>query len=165
MYSTSETPTLAHFLLFSFLFHLCRPPYPLHHIRWKIFHDFMTYLSRDASLMLLYFFIESTGSNVCPRTFDGWGCWDDTPANSTAFTPCPTFMPGFLPDRKAFKVCLEDGSWFRHPLTNKTWSNYTTCIDQEDLSFRQKINNVYISGYTISVIALLISLAIFFSFT
>jgi calcitonin receptor-like len=102
---------------------------------------------------------------MCARTFDGWGCWDDTPANSTAFIPCPTFMPGFLPDRMAFKVCLEDGTWFRHPLTNRTWSNYTTCIDQDDLSFRQKINNLYISGYTISVIALLVSLGIFFSFT
>lgn len=65
----------------------------------------------------------------------------------------------------AFKVCLADGTWFRHPLTNKTWSNYTTCIDQEDLSFRHKINNLYIGGYTISVIALAIALVIFFSFT
>ena len=113
----------------------------------------------------IFFLFPCTGSNYCTRTFDGWGCWNDTPANSTAFIPCPTFMPGFLPERMAFKVCLEDGTWFRHPLTNKTWSNYTTCIDQDDLSFRQKINNLYISGYTISVVALLVSLAIFFSFT
>lgn len=32
------------------------------------------------------------------------------------------------------------------------------------LQFRQRINNLYIIGYTISVVALLISLAIFFSF-
>lgn len=74
-------------------------------------------------------------------------------------------MPGFNPNRMAFKVCLEDGTWFRHPETNKTWSNYTTCVDQEDLVFRQKVNNLFISGYSISVIALLISLAIFFSFS
>lgn len=74
-------------------------------------------------------------------------------------------MPGFLQNRMAFKVCLDDGTWFKHPETNKTWSNYTTCVDQEDLVFRQKINNLYISGYSISVIALLISLAIFFSFS
>jgi calcitonin receptor-like len=74
-------------------------------------------------------------------------------------------VPGFLPDRMAFKVCLENGTWFKHPETNKTWSNYTTCVDQEDLFLRQKINNLYICGYSISVIALLIPLAIFFSFS
>lgn len=105
------------------------------------------------------------GSKFCPRTFDGWGCWSDTPANTTAFIPCPTVVPGFLSHRRAFKVCLEDGTWFRHPETNKPWSNYTTCVDQEDLGFRQVINNLYISGYSISVVALLVSLALFFSFS
>src|SRR4051794_7211167 len=59
---------------------------------------------------------------------------------------------------------MDDGEWFRHPLNNHTWSNYTTCVDQEDLEFRQKINNLYIIGYSISVIALIMSVAIFFAF-
>lgn len=28
---------------------------------------------------------------------------------------------------KATKYCGEDGQWFRHPESNKTWSNYTLC--------------------------------------
>lgn len=35
---------------------------------------------------------------------------------------------------KAHKECLEDGTWFRHPKSNATWSNYTTCVDQEAFS-------------------------------
>lgn len=31
------------------------------------------------------------------------------------------------------KTCLPDGSWFKHPDSNKTWSNYTTCVDLDDL--------------------------------
>jgi hypothetical protein len=33
----------------------------------------------------------------------------------------------------AHKDCLIDGSWFRHPLSNATWSNYTTCVDIQAL--------------------------------
>jgi calcitonin receptor-like len=33
----------------------------------------------------------------------------------------------------AHKVCTEEGVWFKHPLSNLTWSNYTTCVDVEDL--------------------------------
>lgn len=32
----------------------------------------------------------------------------------------------------AHKDCNADGNWFRHPETNKTWSNYTTCINFDD---------------------------------
>ncbi|XP_068219657.1 calcitonin gene-related peptide type 1 receptor-like [Palaemon carinicauda] len=104
------------------------------------------------------------GRLFCPRTFDGWSCWNDTPAGETAFSPCPYFITGFDDRRMAHKVCNEDGSWFRHPETNLTWSNYTTCIDLEDLMIRQLINNIYRAGYAVSLIALVISLFIFFYF-
>ncbi|KAG8186539.1 hypothetical protein JTE90_020842 [Oedothorax gibbosus] len=100
----------------------------------------------------------------CPRTFDSWGCWNDTAAGKTAYIPCPHFIMGFLPERSAHKECNPDGTWYRHPVTNRTWSNYTTCVDKEDLTFRQRIINIHISGYSTSVIALLISLGIFFYF-
>lgn len=32
-----------------------------------------------------------------------------------------------------YKVCESDGEWFKHPETNKSWSNYTTCVNVEDL--------------------------------
>ncbi|XP_049948145.1 calcitonin gene-related peptide type 1 receptor-like [Schistocerca serialis cubense] len=65
---------------------------------------------------------------------------------------------------QAFKVCLENGSWFRHPESGSEWSNYTTCVDMDDLQFRQVVNTLYEVGYSISFAALVVSLVIFFSF-
>ncbi|XP_011707630.1 PREDICTED: calcitonin receptor-like [Wasmannia auropunctata] len=31
----------------------------------------------------------------CRITFDGWSCWPNTPAGSTAYVPCPDFIIGF----------------------------------------------------------------------
>lgn len=36
----------------------------------------------------------------CPRTFDGWSCWNETPAGETAVHPCPWFVTGFEPGSK-----------------------------------------------------------------
>lgn len=33
----------------------------------------------------------------------------------------------------AHKECEPNGTWYLHPETHKTWSNYTSCIDQADL--------------------------------
>lgn len=38
----------------------------------------------------------------------------------------------------AHKECEDDGNWFRHPDTNKTWSNYTTCVDFSDFEVKLK---------------------------
>lgn len=101
---------------------------------------------------------------ICPPTFDGWSCWNSTEAGQTAFTLCPYFITGFDPKRMAHKFCNEYGTWFQHPDSNATWSNYTTCVDIEDLKMRQVIINVYISGYSISLIALIASLIILCAF-
>ncbi|KAL1122183.1 hypothetical protein AAG570_003588, partial [Ranatra chinensis] len=100
----------------------------------------------------------------CVPVFDGWSCWNTTPAGETAFAPCPDFLTGFDRNRFAFRKCTENGTWFRHPDTGQPWSNYTTCIDIDDLEFRNMVNTLYISGYTLSFIALSISLLIFFMF-
>ncbi|XP_066998977.1 calcitonin receptor [Anabrus simplex] len=109
-------------------------------------------------------YVTEDESRYCPIAFDGWTCWDYTPAGTVAYNPCPFFIVGFDPRRYAFRPCLENGTWFHHPQSNQTWSNYTTCVDVDDLQFRQMVNHLYITGYTISVIALLLSLIIFFSF-
>uniref|UniRef100_A0A1B0C3R9 G-protein coupled receptors family 2 profile 1 domain-containing protein n=1 Tax=Glossina palpalis gambiensis TaxID=67801 RepID=A0A1B0C3R9_9MUSC len=36
----------------------------------------------------------------CPGTFDGWLCWPDTAAGSTAYERCPDFVTGFEPSSK-----------------------------------------------------------------
>ncbi|XP_037956096.1 calcitonin gene-related peptide type 1 receptor-like [Teleopsis dalmanni] len=97
---------------------------------------------------------------LCPGTFDGWLCWPDTAAGTSAYEPCPDFIIGFDPLRYAHKECDEDGEWFKHPLTNKTWSNYTTCVNLDDLEWKHSINLISEVGYCISLIAILLSLAI-----
>ena len=47
----------------------------------------------------------------------------------------------------AFKYCEPNGAWFRHPESQKVWSNYTTCINIDDLSVSNFNNN---KNYNIS---------------
>ncbi|XP_045498306.1 calcitonin gene-related peptide type 1 receptor-like [Colias croceus] len=94
----------------------------------------------------------------CEGTFDTWLCWPHTPANTTAYAHCPVFVPGFSTELLAYKECTADGTWWRHPDSGKPWSNYTTCVKpEEDVS---EVIVLYETGYSISLIALLVSLAI-----
>ncbi|KAF3833758.1 hypothetical protein F7725_024962 [Dissostichus mawsoni] len=102
----------------------------------------------------------------CSRNWDGWLCWGDTPAATYALQNCPNYFGDFDPTEKATKYCGEDGQWFRHPDTNRTWSNYTLCNENT----RAKLKSAYILfymaivGHALSIASLLISLAIFFYF-
>ncbi|KAL7737431.1 hypothetical protein ACLKA6_013032 [Drosophila palustris] len=96
----------------------------------------------------------------CAGTFDGWLCWPDTPAGTSAYELCPDFITGFDPTRYAHKECGLDGEWFRHPLNNKTWSNYTTCVNMDDFIWNHNVTLIYEVGYGISLLAILLSLAI-----
>ncbi|XP_019118178.1 calcitonin gene-related peptide type 1 receptor isoform X2 [Larimichthys crocea] len=102
----------------------------------------------------------------CKRNWDGWLCWDDTPAGTYTSQNCPNYFMDFDPTEKATKYCGEDGQWFRHPDTNRTWSNYTLCNENTTA----KLKSVYILfymaivGHGLSIASLLISLAIFFYF-
>ncbi|KAH8402462.1 hypothetical protein KR009_012047 [Drosophila setifemur] len=96
----------------------------------------------------------------CAGTFDGWLCWPDTAAGTSAYELCPGFITGFDPARYAHKECGFDGEWFKHPLNNKTWSNYTTCVNLDDLEWKHNVNLIYEVGYGVSLLAILLSLAI-----
>ncbi|XP_055329235.1 calcitonin gene-related peptide type 1 receptor-like isoform X2 [Paramacrobiotus metropolitanus] len=105
------------------------------------------------------------GRLYCNRTFDNWGCWNDTLAGTRAYIPCPAWAhDGFDPRLTAFKDCMENGSWWTHPLSGKPWSNYTSCVDYDELSRQQTINLIYVIGYSVSLVFLLASLFIFFYF-
>ncbi len=62
----------------------------------------------------------------------------------------------------AHKDCTEEGTWWVHPGSNRTWSNYTTCIDTEDLEVRhampRRMNHFWHAtpslGFAISVASL-----------
>uniref|UniRef100_A0A667WGZ3 Calcitonin gene-related peptide type 1 receptor n=1 Tax=Myripristis murdjan TaxID=586833 RepID=A0A667WGZ3_9TELE len=64
---------------------------------------------------------------MCNRTWDGWLCWDATEAGFTTEQHCPDYYGDFDPKEVASKVCTETGQWWRHPQSNRTWTNYTKC--------------------------------------
>ncbi|ODM88543.1 Calcitonin-like peptide type 1 receptor [Orchesella cincta] len=98
----------------------------------------------------------------CPRIFDGWTCWDETPVGETAYAACPWFVTGFEYNRIAHKECLHDGSWFRHPISNWTWSNYTNCVDYEILHVSVREREFSIPGWIPALSGCAHSIAIYF---
>nr|XP_042908202.1 secretin receptor [Parasteatoda tepidariorum] len=65
----------------------------------------------------------------CPQTWDGAYCWPYAEAGTLVVKQCPDYIYGFNPNASASKFCTEDGSWWSHPLLNKTWTNYSLCGD------------------------------------
>ncbi|XP_061738559.1 calcitonin gene-related peptide type 1 receptor [Nerophis ophidion] len=102
----------------------------------------------------------------CSRNWDGWLCWDDTPAGTYTSQNCPNYFVDFDPTEKATKYCGDDGQWFRHPDTNRTWSNYTLCNENTKAKLKSAYILFYMAivGHALSIASLLISLAIFFYF-
>ncbi|XP_030747809.1 calcitonin gene-related peptide type 1 receptor-like [Sitophilus oryzae] len=112
--------------------------------------------------------IRGCGKNIsvipggCPEIFDGVLCWPETPPGTTANSSCPPI--GFMNvSQFAYKECWENGSWYINEQNNK-WTNYTQCVDMESLVFFDHINNLYVIGYSVSLVALVISLWIFLSY-
>ncbi|KAF3819121.1 hypothetical protein GH733_013271 [Mirounga leonina] len=111
------------------------------------------------------FLCESSGP-YCNRTWDGWLCWDDTPAGVLSHQYCPDYFPDFDPTEKVTKYCDENGDWYKHPENNRTWSNYTMC----NAFTPEKLKNAYvlyylaIVGHSLSIFTLVISLGIFVFF-
>ncbi|XP_067227768.1 calcitonin gene-related peptide type 1 receptor [Chanodichthys erythropterus] len=98
----------------------------------------------------------------CNRTWDGWLCWADS-APGTAVQLCPTYFHDFDPAEKVTKVCDSDGQWFRHPESNRLWSNYTLCTEytKQKLKLSYVLYYLTLVGHVLSIISLLISICIF----
>lgn len=100
------------------------------------------------------------GGVYCASVWDGWGCWNYTPAGSRAYISCPSYKTGFDPRLSAYRDCNDDGTWWRSP-QNRTWSNYTACVNIAELSKNTRLIYIYVTGYSISILALLTSIIIF----
>ena len=101
----------------------------------------------------------------CPVIFDSWSCFNSTPSGSIQTEPCPEFSNfKFSSARLAYKYCDNSGSWWVHPATNRTWSNYTSCVDFPNLEFHTILNSLHFIGLIISLCFLTFSLLIFYLF-
>nr|KAF6493967.1 calcitonin receptor like receptor [Rousettus aegyptiacus] len=110
--------------------------------------------------------IQQTEGIYCNRTWDGWLCWNDVPAGTESMQHCPDYFKDFDPTEKVTKICDQNGNWFRHPDSNKTWTNYTQCnVDiEEKMQTAHNLFYLAIIGHGLSLASLLISLGIFFYF-
>lgn len=79
----------------------------------------------------------------CPAKWDTLLCWPPTLAGVTANQSCPASQLGYDTRKFAFRECWPNGSWYKHPASQKDWSNYTTCIDRDDL----QVNNIFSCRY------------------
>uniref|UniRef100_A0A8C5Q1T5 Calcitonin gene-related peptide type 1 receptor n=1 Tax=Leptobrachium leishanense TaxID=445787 RepID=A0A8C5Q1T5_9ANUR len=104
--------------------------------------------------------------HFCNRTWDGWLCWGDVAAGAVSEQPCPDYFQDFDPSEKVTKECDDSGHWFRHPDSNRIWSNYTQCTRLTHMKVKTALNLYYLSiiGHGLSIVSLLISLGIFFYF-
>ncbi|XP_042902173.1 calcitonin receptor-like [Parasteatoda tepidariorum] len=98
---------------------------------------------------------------LCPRTWDGWQCWPDTPAGQVVQGLCQEHVyfrsePPTCP-KHAFKHCLDNGSWYVND-RNKEWTNYSSCGRIEGM---RRLQYFHIITYAISILFLLPALLIF----
>ncbi|XP_013418736.1 calcitonin gene-related peptide type 1 receptor isoform X2 [Lingula anatina] len=106
-----------------------------------------------------------TDGLYCYRTWDGWACWDDTPAGTTVYSPCPQYVSKeWDPLAQAYKECTSNGTWWRRPDTGAVFTKYFNCMDEEKMTENKSAVYVYLAGYGVSTLAILISLVIFFAF-
>ncbi|XP_054720119.1 calcitonin gene-related peptide type 1 receptor-like [Uloborus diversus] len=102
--------------------------------------------------------------DLCPRTWDGWNCWNDTPSGITAESTCPSYIYFHSEEpncaRYATKQCLENGTWYRNE-KDREYSDYTTCGQGEEI---KTLLNTHVITFGISIVLLIPALGIFFYF-
>ncbi|XP_050960661.1 calcitonin gene-related peptide type 1 receptor isoform X1 [Labeo rohita] len=116
----------------------------------------------ECYLKIIYEPPRSDPGPYCNRTWDGWLCWGDS-APGTAVQLCPSYFHDFDPNEKVTKVCNSDGQWFRHPESDRLWSNYTQCsaYTKQDHKLMYVMYYLVMVGHALSIISLLISICIF----
>ncbi|XP_052812369.1 calcitonin gene-related peptide type 1 receptor-like isoform X2 [Mya arenaria] len=101
----------------------------------------------------------------CGRTVDNWGgCWPDTLPNTMATIACPE-IPSFNIKETAEMYCTENGTWSTDNDTGNMQANYSRCFTEADpFEGDTKYVYIYIGGFSLSLVLLIISLAIFLRF-
>ncbi|XP_037348198.1 glucagon receptor [Talpa occidentalis] len=128
--------------------------------RWRLYRD---QCLRNLSLL------PPPTELVCNRTFDKYSCWPDTPPNSTANISCPWYLPWHhkVQHRLVFKRCGPDGQWARGP-RGQPWRDASQCqMDEAEMEDQEEearmlasFRAMYSVGYSLSLAALLLALAI-----
>ncbi|XP_042295016.1 gastric inhibitory polypeptide receptor-like [Sceloporus undulatus] len=109
---------------------------------------------------------------VCNRTFDMYACWSDALPNTTARVPCPWYLPWYqqVQGGFVFQKCGADGQWVDDG-TGHPWRDHSQCEAlYEELPFQkhlwilEQFRLMYTAGYSISLVALVMALALLSAF-
>ncbi|KAJ9575873.1 hypothetical protein L9F63_007263, partial [Diploptera punctata] len=90
----------------------------------------------------------------CPGTFDGWSCWPETPAGTTAFAPCPDFITGFDPNKFANRN-TETIVYFSPPSSSRLDQSLSYCVMWHEL---KTLLRVRVLNYTVFFVIFVISI-------
>ncbi|CAH1239054.1 PTH2R [Branchiostoma lanceolatum] len=103
----------------------------------------------------------------CNATFDGLTCWPYAKAGvGVVAVPCPKYIPSFNHDEMAIRVCEESGLWKLNIRSNKTFVNYSACLndaDDDEINLEDAVT-MYTVGYSLSLASLTIALIILIYF-
>ncbi|XP_060596486.1 calcitonin gene-related peptide type 1 receptor-like [Ruditapes philippinarum] len=100
----------------------------------------------------------------CNRTMDHWGgCWPDTYPGQFAQIQCPDIIT-FDTNSVAYRECTANGTWYVNPKTGKTWANYSMCLRKVQVTDDINYIYIFIGGFVLSLLMLIISLGIFIRF-
>ncbi|XP_043852182.1 parathyroid hormone 2 receptor [Dromiciops gliroides] len=109
---------------------------------------------------------QQDGVGNCFPEWDGLICWPRGTVGKILAVPCPPYVYDFNHKGVAFRRCNPNGTWdFMHSL-NKTWVNYSECINyfQPESSTRkvffERLSVMYTIGYSISFSSLTIAIFI-----
>ncbi|XP_044255443.1 glucagon receptor-like isoform X2 [Tribolium madens] len=121
--------------------------------------------------------IETITGKFCKLIFDGILCWPPTPAGVLANQSCSNeYIKWTIRNNYATKQCDNDGQWFVHENSSKSWTNYSQCgnisefypiLDDslQDHTLYNKwlpvIKNITQCGYILSTVSLIIALFVF----
>ncbi|XP_023219261.1 calcitonin gene-related peptide type 1 receptor-like [Centruroides sculpturatus] len=107
--------------------------------------------------------LPKTDKKYCPRTWDGWQCWPDTLAGTTASGVCENhvYFKSQLPkcQKYAMKECLLNGEWYK--ANGSEWTDYSGC-GARDVYVKSIIFHLVCFG--ISILALIPAIIIFSSY-
>ncbi|XP_059094030.1 corticotropin-releasing factor receptor 2-like isoform X2 [Tigriopus californicus] len=96
----------------------------------------------------------------CPMAFDSWTCWNATPPDEDLAVNCPKVL-GYNVFNHAYRYCEPNGTWLMSSTSNKSWSDYSECVDMSEGLFHRGIVIFSIIGTILSLLALVTALCIF----
>uniref|UniRef100_T1JCW9 G-protein coupled receptors family 2 profile 2 domain-containing protein n=1 Tax=Strigamia maritima TaxID=126957 RepID=T1JCW9_STRMM len=108
----------------------------------------------------------STDAVVCPRTWDGWQCFNDTRTNQSSEVSCPEhiYFGGERPvcPIKFKRSCEHPGHWPYFPKTQFEWTDYSSCVAKDTDTTR---HYTHLAAYGVSLLALAPALTVSLRFT